>query len=212
MFPLDLLLSFLAVAALLVAVPGPNTALILAHSLVGGRRAGLATVVGVELGTLVHTAAAALGLSSAVAHSALAFDVVKLVGAGVLVVLGVRELIGRSESFDTRAANEQRRLGTGRACMRAFVGNVLNPKVAIFFLAFLPQWVNPTRGSVLLQFLVLGAILSAIGALCGAVLALAAGEAAKRLERHKSFWRWQKRVTGGVLIALGLHLARLEVR
>ena len=209
-FELNQLLAYVAVAAVLIAVPGPNTALILAHSLAGGRRAGLATVVGVELGTLLHTVAAACGVSAAVARSALAFDVVKLVGAAVLVVLGLRELLGRAKSPGEALTGEPAQLGTGRALTRAFIGNVLNPKVAIFFLAFLPQWVDPARGSVLVQFLVLGGILSLLGLLTGAVLALAAAAAASRLTRHAGFWRWQRRLAGGVLIALGAHLARIE--
>lgn len=206
MFEADHLLGFLAAVAVLVLVPGPNTALILAHSLTGGRRAGLATVAGVELGTVVHTLAAAFGLSAVLSTSALAFDAVKLAGAAVLVFLGAREMLRAGGAFPTAAAT----LGAGRALARAWVGNVLNPKVAIFFLAFLPQWVDPARGPLLPQFLVLGAIVSAFGAIVGSTMALAAGALAPRLERHAAFWRWQRRVTGGVLVAIGLRLATVR--
>lgn len=210
MFPLEELTAYLAVALVLVAVPGPNTALIVAHSLAGGRRAGLATVAGVELGTLVHTAAAALGLSAMLTRSALAFGLVKWFGAAVLIVLGVRELMSRQGAPKPATRLESASLEPGRAMARAFVGNVLNPKVAIFFLAFLPQWVDPARGSAMVQFIVLGAILSALGSMCGVLLALAAAVAARHLGRHGTAFRWQRRLTGAVLIALGLRLAWQE--
>jgi threonine/homoserine/homoserine lactone efflux protein len=202
-FAADQLAGFLAAVTVLVLVPGPNTALILAHSLGGGRRAGLATVAGVELGTVVHTLAAAFGLSAVLSTSALAFDAVKLAGAGVLVFLGAREMLRAGERIPAAGPA----LGVGRALARAVAGNVLNPKVAIFFLAFLPQWVDPARGALLPQFLVLGAIVSSVGWIFGSAMALAAGALAPRLERHAAFWRWQRRATGGVLMAIGLRLA-----
>ena len=203
MFAADQLLGFLAAVAVLVLLPGPNTALILAHSLAGGRRAGLATVVGVELGNLVHTLAAALGLSAILATSAYAFDAVKLVGAAVLVLLGIREMLRSQPSTSAPAAL----LDPRRALLRALVGSVFNPKVAIFFLAFLPQWVDPERGPVLPQFLVLGAIVCLVGATFGTALSIAAGALVSRLRQHATFWRWQRRLTGGLLVGLGLRLA-----
>ncbi len=206
MFEAEQLLGFLAAVTVLVLVPGPNTALILAHGLAGGRRAGLATVAGVELGTIVHTVAAAFGLSAVLSTSALAFDAVKLAGAAVLVVLGARELLRAREPVSAESST----LGVGRALARALVGNVSNPKVAIFFLAFLPQWVDSARGPLLPQFLVLGAIVSAVGCIFGSAMALAAGALAPRLARHAAFWRWQRRVTGGVLVGIGLRMAMLR--
>ena len=204
--PPDEMLTYATVVVVLVASPGPNTLLIIAHCLAGGRRSGLATVAGVELGTLVHTAAAALGVSAAVARSAVAFDAVRLAGGVILLILGGRELTGAHASPGRRTVGEAGGLGPKQALMRAFVANVMNPKVAIFFLAFLPQWVDPSRGSVLAQFVILGAMLSAIGGLFGTALALAAGEASSRLARNSPFWKWQPRLAGCVLIVLGIRL------
>jgi len=184
-------------------MPGPNTVLILAHSIGGGRRAGLATVAGVELGTLAHTAAAALGLSALLSRSALAFEVVRLVGASVLVILGALELLREGEPTSAAAPV----LSVRRAFVRALVGNLLNPKVAIFFLAFLPQWVDPAHGTMVAQVLVLGAIVSAIGWLSGSMLALTAGAFAAELGRRDRFQRWRRRVGGFALTGLGLWMA-----
>ena len=210
MFSLDELLTYIGVAALLVVVPGPNSALILAQTLEGGRRAGLATVAGVELGTLMHTVAASLGLSAVLMRSAVAFDLIKLLGAVVLVFLGLRELFGKNAASPAQSRDGSKTLGCGRALMRALIGNLLNPKVAMFFLAFLPQWVHPARGSVVVQFFVLGSILSLLGGTCGAVLALAAGQMVSHFAERMAIWRWQRRFTGMVLVGLGLRLIWLE--
>lgn len=196
--------GFVAAVAVLVIVPGPNTVLILAHSLGGGRPAGLATVLGVETGTLVHTVAAALGLSAALSTSTLAFDLVKYVGATSLIFLGVRALRARGRM--PLALPCPVPLSLGQAFGRAVLTNVLNPKVALFFLAFLPQFVHPERGSLVLQFLVLGLIVSAMGLCFGTALAVAAGTFSLWL-RQGAVAKGQERLTGVVLLGLGVRLA-----
>jgi len=198
------LIGFVAAVTVLVIVPGPNTILILAHSASGGRLAGLATVLGVETGTLVHTGAAALGLSAVLSTSALAFDLVKYVGAAYLILLGLKALRGGSGA--RLGSNSGNRLELSQAYWRALFTNVLNPKVAVFFLALLPQFVHPERGRLAVQFLVLGLIVSAVGLCFGSLLALAAGAVSAWLRRD-AVARLLERLTGSVLLALGVHLA-----
>jgi threonine/homoserine/homoserine lactone efflux protein len=202
-FDASQLLSFLAAVVALVLSPGPNTVLILSQTLAGGRAVGLATVAGVEAGTLVHTLAAALGLSAVLSTSALAFDLVKYVGVAYFVVLGVQALRKGSNPPAEVAAP---RLQLSRAFRRALLTNVANPKVALFFLALLPQFVHAERGAVLVQFLALGLIVSAVGICFGSALALAAGRVNVWL-RSAAYARWESRITGSVFLALGARLA-----
>jgi threonine/homoserine/homoserine lactone efflux protein len=197
------LAGFLAAVAVLVIVPGPNTILILAHGASGGRPAGLATVLGVETGTLIHTGAAALGLSAVLSTSALAFDLLKYAGAAYLALLGLRALRGHGTSLARVSGG---RLRLSQAYWRAALTNILNPKVAVFFLALLPQFVHPERGHLVLQFVVLGLMVSGVGLCFGSLLALAAGTLSAWLRRD-AVARWQGRLTGTVLLALGVRLA-----
>lgn len=203
MFESSQLLGFVAAVLVLVLVPGPNTFLILSQTLAGGRAAGLATVAGIEAGTLVHTLSAALGLSAVLSASALAFEVVKYAGVAYLVALGVQALRNGGHSPVGLAAP---RAELPRAFRRALLTNVVNPKVALFFLALLPQFVHPERGGVIVQFLVLGLIVSAVGVCFGSLLACAASRVSAWF-RNEAYARWQRRLTGSVLLALGARLA-----
>jgi threonine/homoserine/homoserine lactone efflux protein len=204
MFDATQLLSFLAAVLVLVVVPGPNTIIILAQSIGRGRAAGLATVAGIEVGTFVHTLAAALGLSALLSASALAYSIVKYAGVAYLIVIGIRTLLQPPPDISAGSIDELTGLVAFR---RALLTNVLNPKVALFFLAFLPQFVRPERGNLALQILVLGLLVSAVSIPFGSLLALAATSMTRWLREHASFARWQQRITGGVLIGLGLRLA-----
>jgi threonine/homoserine/homoserine lactone efflux protein len=197
------LAGFVAAVAVLVVVPGPNTMLILAHSLGRGRSAGLATVLGIETGTLVHTGAAALGLSAILSTSAVAFDLVKYAGAAYLLFLGFRALRGDGHALPSAAPGT---LGVSDAYWRAVLTSVLNPKSALFFLALLPQFVHPERGHTVLQFFALGLIVSAVGLCFGSALAATAGTVRGWLGQN-AVARWQRRVTGSVLLGLGMRLA-----
>ncbi|MEO6326324.1 MAG: LysE family translocator [Thermoanaerobaculia bacterium] len=205
MFDSAQILGFIAAVVVLVIVPGPNTIVILSHSLGGGRAAGLATVLGVETGTLVHTAAAAFGLSALLSTSALAFDCVKYTGAGYLVFLGLRALRGRAEE-GLSEPNARAPMSLTQAYGRAVLTNVLNPKVAMFFLALLPQFVRPERGHVVMQLLALGLIVSTIGLCFGSLLAILSGSLSRWLSRG-SVGLWQQRVSGSLLLGLGVRLA-----
>jgi threonine/homoserine/homoserine lactone efflux protein len=197
------LLAFSLAAVLLVALPGPNMFYLLARSVSEGRRAGVVSALGTETGTLIHIAAAAGGLSALLASSATAFAFVKYAGAAYLVYLGMRVLLGRS-----RPAGERPAPGAGRHVFRqAVLVQVLNPKVAVFFLAFLPQFVDSERPAAS-QVVVLGLVLAGIGLLIGIPLALAAGWAAQRVRVRRSGGRpWSRWASGCLYIALGAYAA-----
>jgi threonine/homoserine/homoserine lactone efflux protein len=194
------LLLFAGAAIVLVVVPGPNLIYIVARSVGEGRAAGLASAFGVETGTLVHVAAAAAGVSALLASSATAFSVVKYAGAAYLVYLGVRALLARGEDGEVAPAQPAPLQKTFRQGM---VVQLLNPKVALFFLAFLPQFVDPAGGPVALQILVLGAILTAIGLTVDVIYALAAGAAGARLRGRPGATRVQERASGVIYLVLG---------
>jgi threonine/homoserine/homoserine lactone efflux protein len=194
------LLVFAAAAAALVAVPGPNLVYIATRSVSQGRRSGLASALGIETGTLVHVAAAAAGLSALLASSALAFAVVRYAGAAYLVFLGVRALV-RNDAHEAMAAAPP--VSLGRAYADGVVVQLLNPKVALFFLAFLPQFADPARGPVAPQILVLGAVLAVLGFIIDVLYALAAGAAGGWLRTRPAVLHRQRYVTGTVYLALG---------
>jgi threonine/homoserine/homoserine lactone efflux protein len=196
-FPDSTSLWLFSVAALaLLAIPGPAVLYIVVQSAEQGRRAGLASVAGVHLGTLVHIAAATAGLSALIVASALAFSIVKYAGAAYLVFLGIRKLLEREE-----AQVELERDTLRRAFVRGVVVNVLNPKTALFFLAFLPQFVDADRGGVWSQVLVLGLTFIGLGLVSDSLYALAAGSVANLLRRKRRIMRY---FSGGVYVTLGV--------
>lgn len=198
-------LALFVVAALaLLLVPGPSVLYIVARSLHQGRRAGLVSALGVQTGGLIHVLAATVGVSALVLSSALLFSAVKVLGAVYLVYLGVRTLLAREE-IQGPDLPAPRRLS--RVFWQGALVNALNPKTALFFLAFLPQFVNPGRGPVALQTLSLGALFLLLATLSDGTYALLAGTVGKRLQGNRTFARRQKYVTGGVYIALGIGTA-----
>jgi threonine/homoserine/homoserine lactone efflux protein len=198
-FPDSTSLWLFCLAALaLLAIPGPAVLYIVVQSAEQGRKVGLASVGGVHIGSLVHVAAATAGVSALIVASALAFDVVKYAGAAYLVYLGVRKLLEREEEVEVPV---ERRAVLQRAFVRGAVVNVLNPKTALFFLAFLPQFVNTDRGGVWSQVLVLGLTFIALGLVSDSLYALAAGTVGNLLRRKRTAVRY---ASGGVYIALGI--------
>jgi len=203
---------YVAVALALVAAPGPGQALVMARTLQGGARAGLLTSLGLNVGTLTHTVAAALGLSAVLMASATAFTVVKLLGAVYLLFLG-GTMIWRSirEPSSAVAALRTGPNGNGRPpahlFLHAVVTGILNPKVALFFFAFLPQFVRPERGYPFVQFAVLGCILAGFGVVGDSVVALLTARAHARVLAGSRGSVWRERIVGTVLVALGLRLA-----
>jgi threonine/homoserine/homoserine lactone efflux protein len=194
------LIVFALAALALIAVPGPNLIYIATRSLGEGRSAGLASALGVETGTLLHIAAAAAGLSALIASSAAAFTLVRYAGAAYLIYLGIRALRAKEAPLPTGAAA---RGALARAYLEGVLVNVLNPKVALFFLAFLPQFLDPARGSVAGQVLTLGVVFFCLALTIDLLYALTAGAVGGWLRRKGGVLRRQRYLTGSVYIALG---------
>ena len=188
---------FCITALALLVIPGPAVLYVVVQGAEQGRRAGLASVAGIHLGTLVHVAAATAGLSALIVASAPAFNVVKYAGAGYLIYVGVRKLLGRDEPSLKPGS---RRVSYRRTFMRGVVVNVLNPKTALFFLALLPQFVDPDRGGVWSQALVLGLVFVGLGLVTDSLYALAAGTVGGFLRRRRRTMRYG---SGFVFVGLG---------
>jgi threonine/homoserine/homoserine lactone efflux protein len=195
---------FVAASLTLAAIPGPAVLYVVSQSVAQGRAAGVVSALGVATGGLVQVLAAAAGISSVLVSSASAFDVVKYVGAAYLIYLGVRRILERDEPHE-RVERAPRTLA--RLYRRGVVVNVLNPKTALFFFAFLPQFVDPNRGSVWLQTAALGLIFVAVALGSDSTYAVLAGRAADLVRGSARFRRAQRYVTGGVLVGLGVTAA-----
>lgn len=197
---------FLVAALVLLLTPGPAVLYIVARSLDQGRLAGLVSVLSVEVGNFFHVLAATLGLSALLVSSALAFSVVKYLGAAYLVYLGVRLLLAReAAATEVRVQRQSLRRIFGQGVLVA----ALNPKTALFFLAFLPQFVEPARGAVAVQFLVLGCIFVLMAVVTDSLYALLAGTAGQWLKggRGARTLRAERYVVGSVYIGLGVSAA-----
>ena len=195
---------FVVAALALLVVPGPAVLYIVARSIHQGRRAGFASVLGIHAGTLVHIAAATVGLSALVVSSAVAFTTVKIAGAGYLVGLGLWTLLSRRAEPELALGGER---NLRRAFAQGIVVNVLNPKTALFFLAFLPQFVDADAPHPALQIAFLGLLFAALGMVTDSLWALAAGTAGGMLHRSRRFVRTQRYVTGTVYVGLGVATA-----
>jgi threonine/homoserine/homoserine lactone efflux protein len=192
---------FAAAAIVLLVIPGPSVLFIVAQSISHGRAAGLISVLGIHLGSLVHVAAAAIGLSSLLVSSAEAFAAVKYAGAAYLIWLGVRRLLERGDRFAGGAPVERR---PGWLLRQGFVVNVLNPKTALFFFAFLPQFVDPAAGSVALQTATFGVVFVLLGLFSDSLWAVGAGTAGRWAKRSPRFARAERLVSGSVFVGLGV--------
>ena len=195
---------FVVAAVALLVTPGPAVLYIVARSVEQGRWAGLVSALGVHVGTLVHVAAAALGLSALLVSSALAFTVVKYLGAVYLVYLGLRRLLAPAAAAESAAAPPRT---LRRLFAQGIVVNILNPKTALFFLAFLPQFVDPARGQVGGQILVLGLMFVVLGVVSDGLYAVLAGAAGGWLKRDGRVLRAERYITGSVFVGLGLTAA-----
>lgn len=193
-------LLFLLAALTLVAIPGPNHLYITTRSVGEGRRAGIASAFGVETGTLVHIGAAAAGLSAVVAASATAFGFLHYAGAAYLIYLAYRTLRSRHDGGGLELEPRPLR----RVYLDGVLVNVLNPKVVLFFLAFLPQFVDQDAGAVPLQIAVMGAATALIGLAGDLVYAVAAGSIGAWLRARPAFRRRQRYATGLIYLALGV--------
>ena len=202
---------FLGAATLLAIVPGPGMLYVLARTLAGGRREGVLSCLGTFVGGLAHVLAAATGLSIVLATSATAFAVVKYAGAGYLIYLGVRMIISARTNEDAEIARPAGLLPRN-PFWQGIATEVLNPKTAIFFLAFIPQFVSRVSGGVFWQFLLLGTISVALNTSCDLVVTFAAAPIGARLKSSAVLRRRQRTATGLTLIGLGSFVAVSDSR
>jgi threonine/homoserine/homoserine lactone efflux protein len=202
MLDLTTFLTYFSAALLLAIVPGPGMLYVLTRSLHGGRKEGMQSSLGTAVGGSVHVIAAALGLSAILAASSLAFTVVKYAGATYLIYLGVRMLLERLEPTthtDVRS--------TGNPFTQGLITEMLNPKTALFFLSFIPQFVDPAQGNVTLQFILLGSISVVLNTSADLIVTFFAGPIGERL-RSSALWQRRQRVaTGSAMIGLGVYVA-----
>jgi threonine/homoserine/homoserine lactone efflux protein len=201
------LIAYVAIVLGFVFIPGPATLLTVMRAATSGTRAGMATGAGIAAGDAVHTLMAIVGISAIIAASAMLFSIVKYIGAAYLVCLGIRAMLEHAHAdFERR----ERPVSTGMAFRQAVLAEVLNPKTALFFLAFLPQFVRPENGSVALQLAVLGVVFILLGLVSTVVYAVSAGRLGNFLRLDPTVLKWQGKVVGGIYCALGLRLALQE--
>jgi threonine/homoserine/homoserine lactone efflux protein len=197
---------FALTAILLNLTPGNDMLYVIARSSSQGVKAGIVSALGIMVGCMVHILAAVLGLSAVIAGSALAFDIIKYTGAAYLIYLGVKAILSRRKAITVNATTSQ--LSYRRLFWQGAFTNVLNPKVALFFLAFLPQFISiRDQVSPSLQILFLGTWFNVGGTLVNILVALLFGKAGEWINRSAKFVQWQERVTGIILISLGIKVA-----
>ncbi|MES2102863.1 MAG: LysE family translocator [Pseudomonadota bacterium] len=208
MFGTHDLTLFIVSGLLLNMVPGPDSLLIMTRSATQGWRAGSSAALGIGSGTLVHIFAAALGLSAVLATSATAFMIVKLAGAAYLLYVGVQLLLSKAKAAQADPAEPPpARLGHRQIFLQGFMTNVLNPKVAVFFLAFVPQFISAGAASKPLAFILLGFIFNINGMLWCHFLAVSTALASHKIKINTGLVKWLNRLIGGVFVSFGLKLA-----
>jgi threonine/homoserine/homoserine lactone efflux protein len=212
MFDSTRLVLFLTAAVLLAIAPGPGMLYVLTRSLAGGKREGVLSALGTFLGGMVHVLAAALGISIVLARSAAAFATVKYLGAAYLCFLGVRMILdARKEQYNLVTTTEF--LGRARNPLwQGVATEVLNPKTALFFLSFIPQFVERSHGHVFLQFVALGTISVILNTTADMIVIALAGPLGTLIRSSPTFRRRQRTVTGAIMIGLGAYLATSESR
>ena len=200
---------FIVASLVLILTPGPAVMYIIARSVNHGRKAGLASVLGVEVGNSVHVIAATLGLSAILLTSALAFNIVKFVGAAYLIYLGIRTL-RTPVTVDSTDPETPKNLQ--RVFSQGVIVAILNPKTALFFLAFLPQFVDMSKGNVSLQFFLLGFIFVAMATVSDSLYAILSGTVGSWLRHNIWFTRFQRYFAGTIYIGLGLTAAFANIK
>lgn len=198
------LITYCAIVLGFVFLPGPATLLTVARATTSGVRVGIATGAGITVGDILHTVFAIVGISAIIAASAALFSIVKYAGAAYLIWLGIKAIFEKATTIPGQGQIKQ---SAGQAFRQAVVTEVLNPKTALFFLAFLPQFLRPENGAVPLQLMLLGTLFALIGFGSTIVFALGAGRLGGYLRRHPAVLKWQGKVVGGIYCALGLRIA-----
>ncbi|HZQ22347.1 MAG TPA: LysE family translocator [Terriglobales bacterium] len=203
---------FLTAALLLAIAPGPGMLYVLARSLAGGKREGLLSAMGTFLGGMVHVVAAAAGVSIILAKSAVAFATVKYAGAAYLCYLGVRMIIDSRREGDSNVENLAATMPRRNPLWQGVTTEVLNPKTALFFLSFIPQFVDRNGGYVFLQFLMLGTISVVLNTSADVIVTMLAGPLGEKIRSSAKFRRRQRTATGVIMMGLGAFLATSESR
>lgn len=197
------MMTFILVVLVLFLIPGPAVLLTISQTARGGKRAGIITGVGIAVGDLIHTVAAVLGLSAILMTSALAFQIVKYLGAAYLIYLGISALLEKTKGQNMSVA---KKINPAMSFRQAILIELLNPKTALFFLAFLPQFVRNDGSPVVNQLLFLGLTFVLMSILYTTLLALLTSSIGKLVPKNSFLSRWQGRIVGSIYISLGLKL------
>jgi len=203
------LISYIAACMAVIIAPGPAQVLVFAVTMSEGRKAGIVTVLGLNSSMIVHILAAAIGISAILAASAEAFTIVKFLGAAYLIYIGIQALLPKSSvQSDTEVQNKN--TNHSGIFSKAFLTGMLNPKVALFFLAFVPQFVDPGKGYMVIQFLILGLILAGIDIVYESALTILIGKLRNRYINNKLFTIIRQKISGFVMIGLGIRMVFLK--
>lgn len=198
------LITYMAIVLGFVFIPGPATLLTITRAAGSGTKVGIATGIGIAAGDLFHTCMAILGISALIAASAALFSIIKYIGAAYLVFLGIRAMIDKAPAEFPSGGIP---MSAQKAFRQAILVEALNPKTALFFLAFLPQFVRPEHGSIALQLALLGILFVSLGLISTVVYAMSAGRLGSFLRRHPKVLKRQGKVVGTIYCALGARLA-----
>ncbi|HMG66835.1 MAG TPA: LysE family translocator [Chitinophagaceae bacterium] len=204
MFTAENFYLFLSVSILINLSPGPDMIYTMARSLAQGTRAGIYSALGISTGCLVHISAAVFGLSKILEESVLLFSIIKFAGAGYLVYLGIRSFFKRKSA--KTEIEPLSFLPNRRIFFQGMLTNILNPKVAIFFLSFLPQFIDPQSAHLKEQISILGLWFDIQGTLILVIVAALTGHFKNILQKNKGFWRWQEKISGLILFGLGIKM------
>ncbi|MGK7953405.1 MAG: LysE family translocator [Xenococcaceae cyanobacterium] len=210
MFGTQNLSVFFVAAISLILLPGSDTLYIIARSIAQGKKAGIVSVLGISTGVLLHTTAAAFGLSAILATSAMAFTIIKWIGAIYLIYLGIQMFISDNYSEDIDVTTENKSLW--KIYYQGFLTNILNPKVALFFLAFLPQFVAPDSSNRVFSFLFLGCLFVTLGTLWCMVVALLSAKASLVVRSKNRLINITRKISGVIFVGLGIKLATEQAK
>ena len=199
--------TFLIAGILLNLTPGADTMYILGRSISQGKKAGILSALGISTGSLVHCIIAAFGLSIIIAKSAIAFSTIKYLGAAYLIYLGIKALLTKSQNEFEIEKLDKKKTSNGKIFVSGILTNILNPKVALFFLAFLPQFIDPNYATNFMPFIILGLTFIATGTIWCLALALFSAKLSDRIRKNYKIKMWLVKITGGIFIALGIKLA-----
>lgn len=198
-------LIFALASLVLNITPGNDMLYVATRSTSQGIKAGIVSALGIAGGCIVHLLAAVIGLSAIIANSAIAFDIIKYAGAAYLIYLGIKSLTSKQNKFSINETIEKKSLS--RLFWQGVFTNVLNPKVALFFLAFLPQFIHPEKGSTAMQIFILGMWFNFSGTIVNIIVAMLFGKLGNWLADKQGFIKWQNKVTGLLLVGLGIKVA-----